>query len=323
MGIWDWVAGNYEKIEAGKARGRAQGMASLMAENAPQAEALQGYNTMQTGQDGLTTGMSGGLMADPTNPMNVLQMGTGLMAIPGYQEAGQQIMGKAISESLGRPYQQAQLQQQALYQQQQLQLQQIQAQRAQQQQGFDRAQKLAGRADKVLMPIRDALSMYNTTQNMIINTGGFSEMSGADDEALIKAYAKMVLPKEAVMTDDAGRIVMSDNFDSFIRGLKEKFNVKGQLSWQERKSIFDSMTRQAQGKMAEYSAGRQDFERFAQNAMVNPADVLREAIRTDFGMDVPIGGGAQVPEQISNELDTKARQQDPNVFDQLGDWWRN
>ena len=325
MGLMDWIAGNYEKAAAARTRGRLGAQAEMIQQNAPAVQELMGYNTMQTGQDGLTTGMSAGIMGmDQNDPRTFMQMGTGLMSIPGYQEVGQQVMGQAVANTLMRPYQMQKLQQEAMYQQMQLQMQQIQAQRAQKEQAFTRAQQLAGRADKILAPIRDALGMYNTTQQSIINAGGFTEMSGADDEALIKSYAKMVLPKEAVMTDDAGRIVMSDNFDSFIRGMKEKFNIKGNLSWEERKSIFDSMTRLAQGKMSEYSAGRQDFERFSVNAMVNPADVLREAIRVDFGIDMPIGKGRKpsgVDDQTSSELDEISRQQNPTLGDRIDSAW--
>ena len=324
MGLRDWIQSNYATIEKGKAQGRLEAQAEMIQAGAPQAQQLMGYNTYQTGQDGLTTGMASGLMAgDMNDPRTFMELGTGLMSIPGYQQVGQQVLGQAVANQLGRPYQQAQLQQQALYQQQQLQMQKIQMERSQKNQRFQRAQALVGRADKVLAPIRDALGMFNTAQNMIIDAGGFANMSGADDEALIKSYAKMVLPKEAVMTDDAGRIVMSDNFDSFIRGLKEKFNVKGQLSWEERKSIYESMMRQAQGKMAEYNAGRQDFERFSHQAMVNPDDVLREAIRVDFGIDMPVGDGAKpsipndMTEADAQAIRDKVRKENPGVMDSI------
>jgi hypothetical protein len=330
MGLMDYYINNVKRAAQARQRGLMEGRAELAQENAPQAQSLMGYNTMQTGADGLTTGMSSGLMADPNDPMKHLQMGLGLMAIPGYQASGQQMMGQATANQLGRAGEAAKLAEQRRYNDARIDMQRIEAERARM--GMvgpfkDMAQYatasggLRDDARAELAPFRQQMSLYNTVQDLV-GQKGFQGMSIADDELFIKSYAKMLLPNEAVMTDDIQRIATSDKVDSVVRGLAAKVGYGTKLTDEEREQLWSSMYRTASSAAPRYEQLRSDYTERATRMYLNPADILNTAITMDarrFNSPQP----AQVDPDTSAVLDEKARQQDPNMFDKLGDWWRN
>ena len=326
MGLMDWIAGNYEKAAAARTRGRLGAQAEMIQAGAPQVQELMGYNTMQTGQDGLTTGMSAGIMGmDQNDPRTFLQMGTGLMSIPGYQQAGQQVLGQAVANQLGRAGEAARLAETRRYNDARLAMQMQAAQQARAQMVGpyqDMAQYatasggLRDDARAELEPFRQQMSLYNTVQD-VVGEKGFSGMSIADDEMFIKSYAKMLLPNEAVMTDDVQRIATSDKIDSVTRGLAAKVGYGTKLSAEEREQLWSSMYRTAASAAPRYEQLRQDYTQRALDMYISPSHILNTAITMDSRrFDTPqIAGG--VDDQTSSELDEISRQQNPTIMDRL------
>jgi len=333
MGLMDFYFDNVRKASQARAQGGLDARAQVMQENAPAAQGLMGYNTMQTGADGLTTGMASGLMAEDQNdPRTFMQLGTGLMGIPGYQQAGQQVMGQAVANQLGRAGEAAKLAEQRRYHDAQIEMQRQAAELVKRQmQGpyKDMSQYatasggLRDDARAELAPFRQQMSLYNTVQDLVAEKG-FVGMSITDDELFIKSYAKMLLPNEAVMTDDIQRIAMTDKVDSVVRGLAAKVGYGTQLTGAEREQLWASMYRTAESAAPRYEQLRSDYTERAMRMYINPSDVLNTAITMDQRrFDTP-GQTSQVSDPaMIQQLDEAARGQDPNMFDQLGDWWRN
>ena len=291
MGLMDWIENNYERAAAARARGRLSGEAELMQQNAPQVQGLMGYNTMQTGPDGLTSGMSSGLMAaDQNDPRTFMQLGTGLMGIPGYQQAGQQVLGHAVANQLGRASEVARLAEQRRYHDAQIDMQRLAAERLRagmvgpfqdMAQYATQANGLRDDARAELAPFRQQMTLYNTVQDLVAEKG-FSGMSLADDELFIKSYAKMLLPNESVMTEDMARIARSDRAElSSLRGFAAKLNIGIELSKEEREQIWSSMYRTAASAAPRYEQLRTDYTNRAERMYINPADVLNTAITMD------------------------------------------
>ena len=335
----DWYLGNIERAAEARATGRMNAQANMIEQYAPQAAELMGHPGMAPtmGQDGLISGgvAATGLMAgNMSDPRTFLQMGTGLMSIPGYQQAGQQLMSQATASALGRPMEIARLAEQRRYNDAQIQMRQDQLQRDRAQMvGYGEARykdmnqyvSAAGGirddARAELAPFRQQMSLYNTVQDAVAEKG-FHGMSLADDELFIKSYAKMLLPNEAVMTEDISRIARSDKIeDTVLRGLAEKVNVGTPLSAPERQQLWQSMYRVAASAAPRYEQLRKDYTEFAERMYINPADVLNTAITMDtrrFAIEQKPG---TVDEQTSNELDAKAREQNPTIGDRVGDAW--
>lgn len=332
MGLMDFYFDNIRRAAQSRAQGRMDAQSQLIQQNAPQVQGLMGYNTMQTGADGLTTGMSSGIMGmDQNDPATFLKMGTGLMSIPGYQQAGQQVMGQAVANQLGRAGEAAKLAEQRRYHDAQIQMQMQAAEQARagmvgpykdMGQYTTAAGGLRDDARAELAPFRQQMSLYNTVQDLV-GEKGFHGMSIADDELFIKSYAKMLLPNEAVMTDDIQRISQSDKLDSFTRGLANKVGIGQKLSKDEREALWSSMYRTAESAAPRYEQLRSDYVDRATRMYLNPADVLNTAITMDSRRFDSPASGAVTDQSTVQALDERARQQDPNLFDRLGDWWRN
>ena len=125
MGLMDFYFGNIEKAAAARARGQAQGAAGLAQENAPQVAGLMGSPAagppdLYGNQPQAATGL---MAADQNDPRTFFNLGTGLMSIPGYQQAGQQVMGRAVANQLGRAGEAAQLAEQRRYHDAQIEMQ--------------------------------------------------------------------------------------------------------------------------------------------------------------------------------------------------------
>lgn len=319
MGIMDWYFGNIQKAAQARAAGQMQARADLMAQSAPQAQQIMGYQGIpdQTGDDLITAGgvQGTGLMgADPNDPMSFIQAGMGLMQLPGYQQAANTFISQAVANQLGRQHQAAQLAETQRYHDAQLRMKQIEMENSlarrigpysDMSQYMTAAGGLRDDARAELQPYRQAVSLLDTTRNMV-NEKGFNGLSTTDDTALIKAYAKLLLPNEAVMTDDVEQIAASDKIDSVFRGFASRINAKMALSPAERAQLVDAIDRLGADKLQEYGQLRRDYEQRALRSMVNPADVLNTAITAE---------ARTYQDAMQNLLDTPGKSKPGEVTD--------
>ena len=171
-------------------------------------------------------------------------------------------------------------------------------------------------------PFRQQMSLYNTVQDLVAEKG-FAGMSLADDELFIKSYAKMLLPNEAVMTDDIQRIAMTDKVDSVMRGLAAKVGYGTPLIDTEREQLWASMYRTAASAAPRYEQLRTDYTQRAIDMYINPSHVLNTAITMDSRRFEIQSSGKVTDAATVEQLDRKAAEQNPNIFDRMGDWWRN
>ena len=332
MGLMDFYFNNIQRAERARQDARYNAQAAQLQQGAPQVQAIMGSPAagppdMYGGQPQAATGL---MAADPNDPMAFIQAGMGLMQIPGYQDAANTFLGNAISNQLGRAGEAARLAETRRYNDVRLDMARREAEMKRNQmvgpyqdlnQYVTASGGLRDDARAELEPFRQQMSLYNTVQDLL-DEKGFDTMSIADDELFIKSYAKMLLPNEAVMTDDIQRISQSDKVDSVVRGLAAKVGYGTKLTNEEREQLWSSMYRTAASAMPRYEQLRQDYTQRALRSYINPADVLNTAITMDARrFDSPKVG--QVDAQTSAELDAIARDQKPNVFDKLGDWWRN
>ena len=329
MGLMDFYFDNIQKAAQARAQGAMDAQAQLIEQNAPQVAELMGTPVQGPNQPYANPQAATGLMAgDMNDPRTFMQMGTGLMSIPGYQGAGQQVLGQAVANQLGRAGEAAKLAEQARYNDARLAMQVQEAQRARanmigpykdMSQYVTASGGLRDDARAELEPFRQQMSLYNTVQDLV-GEKGFAGMSIADDELFIKSYAKMLLPNEAVMTDDIQRIATSDKVDSVVRGLAAKVGYGTKLTDAERQQLWSSMYRTASSAAPRYQQLRGDYTDRAIRMYINPADVLNTAITMDQRrFEAPVTN--QVDQQTSNELDEISRQQNPTLGDRVGSAW--
>lgn len=333
MGVMDWHFENVRKGTKARHVGRMQAQSEMIEQNAPRVAELMGAPAagppdMYGQQPQAPTGL---MAADQNDPRTFMQFGSGLMAIPGYQQAGQQVMGQAVANQLGRAGEVAKLAEQARYHDAQIEMKRMAAEQIKgmmagpykdMSQYATASGGLRDDARAELAPFRQQMSLYNTVQDLVAKKG-FSGMSIADDELFIKSYAKMLLPNEAVMTDDVQRIATSDKVDSVVRGLAAKVGYGTKLTGPEREQLWSSMYQTAESAAPRYQQLRSDYTDRATRMYINPADVLNTAITMDNRRFDSPQSGAVTDAATVQTLDNLAREQDPNMFDQLGDWWRN
>ncbi len=348
MGIMDWYFGNIQKAAQARSAGQMQARADLMAEYAPQAQEIMGQGPQLEAQQfgsGQLESMqpaTGLMAADPNDPMSFIQAGMGLMGLPGYQQAANTFISQAVGNQLGRQHQAAQLAETQRYHNAQLNMQRMKmendlAQRigpySDMSQYMTAAGGLRDDARAELQPYRQAVSLLDTTRNMV-NEKGFNGLTTTDDTALIKAYAKLLLPNEAVMTDDVEQIAASDKVDSVFRGFASRINAKMALSPAERAQLVDAIDRLGGDKLQEYGQLRRDYEQRALRSMVNPADVLNTAITAEgrtyqdamqnllsTGKSEPSVPEGMTPEKAQMIRD-KARAENPTLIDKAYNWYR-
>lgn len=101
---------------------------------------------------------------------------------------------------------------------------------------------LREKANKALAASRESLRKHAQVTERLKQKGGFDNLTGADDTLLVKAYASMLLPGEAVMSDDVRVIAEQSGLPATLRSMAMKVAGKGSLSVDERQRIYESMT---------------------------------------------------------------------------------
>ena len=331
MGLMDYYIENVRRAAQARAQGQAQGRAGLAQQNAGQVQALMGAPAagppdMYGKQPQAATGL---MAADQNDPRTFMNLGTGLMSIPGYQQAGQQVMGQAVANQLGRAGEVAKLAETRRYHDAQIDMARQAAERARSgmvgpyqdmQQYATASNGLRDDARAELAPFRQQMSLYNTVQDLV-GEKGFIGMSIADDELFIKSYAKMLLPNEAVMTDDIQRIATSDKVDSVVRGLAAKVGYGTKLDKSEREQLWSSMYRTVDSAAPRYEQLRSDYTQRAIDMYISPSHILNTAITMDQRRWFDTSTPKQIDPDTSAQLDEISRQQNPSIGDRVGGAW--
>jgi len=97
-----------------------------------------------------------------------------------------------------------------------------------------------------LAPSRESIRKYNQATDIVTKRKGFAKMTGADDTVMIKAFASMILPGEAVMEGDIATIVNQSGLPGTLQSYLQAFKGEGQLGLVQRQEIYDAMTGLAQ-----------------------------------------------------------------------------
>jgi len=313
-----WMQGNRQSImqpiiEAGKER--ALGLLGT------DPGALLSAGEARPGESFAASQRAGtGLLADPDDFGTQMKYAIGLMATPGYSQLGQQAASQAMMEQLGMPFKLRQEKTKAKQHQAALDL--LQGQRQGTSGEFkDMAQyTLSSNAmrddyEKLVAPFRQAGTLLNQSQELI-RLKGTTGMNIVDDEQMIKSYAKILLPNEAVMTDDIQRIGRSDSVTAFVRGIANKVNLGVPLSPEERANIYEAMVRLGSESARQYTQLREDFTGRAIRSGLHVNDVLRTVYEIDTGLQ-KVYRGEQPPPALNREP------VQPRIVDEssLGDDW--
>lgn len=137
---------------------------------------------------------------------------------------------------------------------------------------------IRNRANTQLAPHRESLRKYNQATNIINQRGGFDKLGGADDTLLIKAFASMMLPGEAVMEGDIGAIINQDGIPGWLKSFVQKVQGEGQLAPPERAKIYRTMTDLAEQANKEYGDVRGLFDVDIQQGGFNPKAIFTPRI---------------------------------------------
>lgn len=271
-----------------------------------------------------------GLLADRNDFGTQMRYALGLMATPGYAQLGSSTAQAAMQNQLGMPDRMMKARLAAKQHQAALAL--LQGQRQGTGGQFkDMAQyTLSANAmrddyEALVKPLRAAGRHLNLAQDLI-RLKGTTGMNVVDDEQFIKAYAKLLLPGEAVMTDDINRIGRSESITSVIRGLANKVGAGYQLSPEERANIYEAIVRLGGESAEQYTQLRGDFENRAIRSGLHVNDVLRTTYEIDTGVQKVSRGAADNPlnlppalqggEKATGETLKRLQERNPEL-----NWW--
>jgi hypothetical protein len=131
-------------------------------------------------------------------------------------------------------------------------------------------------------PIRNAIRAFNDTYTAIQQAGGdYNKLSGAGQIQMVKNWAKMILPDEAVMAGDTNAVAQAAqaNLGGTIDSWLNFFKGKGELPEGMIGQIFDSMKQMALRNAQEGVDLNQYYSDLATGQIANPARVIREIPR--------------------------------------------
>lgn len=114
-------------------------------------------------------------------------------------------------------------------------------------------------ADTSMAPSNESLRKYAQATDMVRKKNGFDKLSGADDTVLMKGFASMILPGEAVMSDDINIIAQQDGVPGWFKSYAAQLKGSGQLSAEQRADIYQTMTTLAERANAENQQYRKQF----------------------------------------------------------------
>lgn len=83
---------------------------------------------------------------------------------------------------------------------------------------------------------------FNRASNLVYERGGLKRLTGPDDVAMIKAYANMLLPGEAVMSDDVNILEDASGIPEAAKAFLARLSGDGTLSDTARRELYAAMT---------------------------------------------------------------------------------
>lgn len=148
--------------------------------------------------------------------------------------------------------------------------------------------QLAGDANKRLAPHREVLSSYSKLRSIYERAGGnFNNLSGADDQAAIKFVQKMILPNEAVMSDDQIQAVKNSGLWSQVDTWKQWLteNKGAGLGADARYQLYKLAETLRGQATQELDWERQSIDTLGASANIDPAEIYQ---RRDYGGAIDI-----------------------------------
>ena len=249
------------------------------------------------------SGLLGGEgMMDPTNRA---KFSAGLMALPGMEGYGAQMMGQQFAGN--DHYNQAAMaqgfQNQRFAADQARQMQEFQAQQAlkqqQQQNPWADPSKLAPeiRAQssafmKQAQPLREQVDRFNSLTNQIQQVGGFNNMNQAQDLSLLTTFNKGIRPTEAQMADDVALILNNLGIPNAIERAKQFAKGEGMLPPEARKYLYESTQANANQQLQTLGNLRQQTQAGLAQSGLSPYE---QAIMPPQQQLAQMGQGAASP----------------------------
>lgn len=114
-------------------------------------------------------------------------------------------------------------------------------------------------AQTSLAPSNESLRKYAQVTDLVRKKGGFENMTGADDTVNMKAFASMILPGEAVMSDDINIIAQQDGLPGWFKSYAAQLKGNGQLDPTQRADMYRTMTTLAERAYKENEGFRKQF----------------------------------------------------------------
>ena len=255
---------------------------------------------------------AGAMQAQPgagifsTSPQQQMQAMGQIMALPGMEQSGAGMINQALQRQQQQQqweglsgYQQAQLeqaQQMSPYQQAMIDIRKMELERAAQQQGqwtpadiLEATTKQQTQAMKQLAPTRGQLQQFAAVTDTVNQSGGFEQMTGADDLQMITAFSKMMRPNEAVMSDDVQNVLRTLGYGDMINSLLGAAKGK-QLTPTQREQVYATMQTMGQQAMQQNAQMRQMIGARLGGTPVQPGQVMPPLIQFNPYAPQPAAG---------------------------------
>ena len=146
----------------------------------------------------------------------------------------------------------------------------------------------------------NALERYNNATQRAVDRGGFDKFTGADDIALVKEFAKMVLANEAVMDNDQKAAELARGFGGTVDQWLGWLTGKGQLGEAGRQQIYGTMTGLAQQAKGTLQRTQQRWLPRVHERGLSPTQVL-----TDVPMAAPWAAQPAIPPAEQAEIERR------------------
>ena len=130
-------------------------------------------------------------------------------------------------------------------------------------------------------PLEQSIDRYNATTNMLQNRGGdFKNVTGADAIAMVKDFAKTILPNEAVMSGDEQAIAQAaqSTFGGSIDSWLNKLNGKSPIAPAELANMYRVMSERNQLNQQNLAGLQQQYSGLSRAYGLNPTNVVGEKI---------------------------------------------
>lgn len=329
MDIWQ----KWERYNAAK-----RGMGNRLREqNLPQfmgVMGLTGEADQTDPQTGLTYGGYGtpsGLMAgDLQDPRTWMKAATGLMAIPGYQDMGAQMLQNAMTQQLGLPMMQQQMRQQQ--QMENLRMRKLNAE-------LDRLDREIGekqlaqtsswykdyRADTA--GLRDALMQSNTGLARIAEKG-LSDISNADLVGVMTGIAKLRDPGVALVQGDIDTLAAAKGWSGAEQAALRLLRLDGKIPFDVRQDLAATLLNEQESRQIELDQRRTIWANRASEYNLRGAEMLPEIGRPDRAAvqnrldekgpgEIDLPGSNDVDPETAAAVKAQVEAENPGFFDRL------